>query len=108
MNVYHCEQDLLTQLIVLSPKNARREFRNHIFEEWRWKCAYCDVELNEITATIDHIIPKFRGGHHVKTNMCCCCTECNRSKGSTRLEDWYKKGNVHYCEERFVKLKQWI
>ena len=106
--MFHSENDLLANLIVLTPKNARQKFREYIFNLWNWKCAYCDVELNEITATIDHIIPKYRGGHHVKTNMCCCCTECNRSKGSTRLEDWYKKGNVHYSEERFVKLKQWI
>ena len=106
--MFHSENDLLANLIVLTPKNARQKFREYIFNLWNWKCAYCDVELNEITATIDHIIPKYRGGLHVKTNMCCCCTECNRSKGSTRLEDWYKKGNVHYCEERFVKLKQWI
>ena len=56
--MFTCEQDLLKNLIVLSPKNARREFRQRIFEEWNWKCAYCDKHLTTNTATIDHIVPK--------------------------------------------------
>ena len=53
----NCEQDLLTHLIVLTPRNARKEFRKHIFRDWNWRCAYCDKKLNEITANIDHIVP---------------------------------------------------
>ena len=85
----HCEQDLLANLIELSPKNARHKFRQCIFEAWDWKCAYCDKDLNKDTATIDHILPKFKGGHNVKSNMICSCSKCNRLKGSNHLEDWY-------------------
>ena len=42
----NCEQDLLVNLIELSPRNARRKFRQSIFEVWEWKCAYCDKELD--------------------------------------------------------------
>ena len=65
----NCEQDLLVNLIELSPRNARRKFRQSIFESWEWKCAYCDKELDTKSATIDHIVPKFKGGHNVKSNM---------------------------------------
>ena len=106
--MYHCEQDLLAQLIALSPKNARRQFRDHIFEAWEWKCAYCDEQLDNSTATIDHIVPKFKGGHNVRTNMCCCCSQCNREKASTLLEEWYTEKNNKYCEKRFVRLKSWM
>ena len=44
----NCEQDLLTHLIVLTPRNARKEFRKQIFKDWNWRCAYCDKKLNEI------------------------------------------------------------
>ena len=77
----NCEQDLLVNLIELSPRNARRKFRQSIFESWEWKCAYCDKDLDEKSATIDHILPKFKGGHNVKSNMICSCSKCNRSKG---------------------------
>ena len=104
----NCEQDLLVNLIELSPRNARRKFRQSIFESWEWKCAYCDKDLDEKSATIDHIVPKFKGGHNVKSNMVCSCSKCNRSKGSVLLEDWYNSSNSHYSEERLGKIKHWI
>ena len=87
----NCEQDLLVNLIELSPRNARRKFRQSIFESWEWKCAYCDKDLDEKSATIDHILPKFKGGHNVKSNMICSCSKCNRSKGSV----YWKIGIIH-------------
>ena len=104
----NCEQDLLVNLIELSPRNARRKFRQSIFESWEWKCAYCDKELDTKSATIDHIVPKYKGGHNVKSNMVCSCSKCNRSKGSVLLEDWYNSSNSHYSEERLGKIKHWI
>ena len=104
----NCEQDLLVNLIELSPRNARRKFRQSIFESWEWKCAYCDKELDTKSATIDHIVPKFKGGHNVKSNMICSCSKCNRSKGSVLLEDWYNSSNSYYSEERLGKIKHWI
>ena len=104
----NCEQDLLVNLIELSPRNARRKFRQSIFESWEWKCAYCDKELDIKSATIDHIVPKYKGGHNVKSNMICSCSKCNRSKGSVLLEDWYNPSNSYYSEERLCKIKHWI
>ena len=104
----NCEQDLLVNLIELSPRNARRKFRQSIFESWEWKCAYCNKELDTKSATIDHIVPKYKGGHNVKSNMVCSCSKCNRSKGSVLLEDWYNPSNSYYSEERLVKIKHWI
>ena len=104
----NCEQDLLVNLIELSPQNARRKFRQSIFESWEWKCAYCGKDLDIDSATIDHILPKFKGGHNVKSNMLCSCSKCNRSKGSSLLEEWYKPSNLYYTEERLGKIKHWI
>ena len=104
----NCEQDLLVNLIELSPRNARRKFRQSIFESWEWKCAYCDKEVDIKSATIDHIVPKYKGGHNVKSNMVCSCSKCNRSKGSVLLEDWYNSSNSHYSEERLGKIKHSI
>ena len=104
----NCEQDLLVNLIELSPRNARRNFSQSIFESWEWKCAYCDKELDTKSATIDHIVPKYKGGHNVKSNMVCSCSKCNRSKGSVLLEDFYNSYNSHYSEERLGKIKHWI
>ena len=104
----HCENDLLLNLISLTPKNARYEFRQRIFKDWHWECAYCSKPLDESTATIDHIVPKFKGGHNVRANMCCCCSSCNKEKGTILLEDWYIQENSKFCKKRFDRLKSWM
>lgn len=106
--MYQCERDLLANLVVLTPKLARRKFRQDIFEAWNWKCAYCDKQLNENTATIDHILPKHKGGQNIRTNMACCCSNCNRSKASSLLSSFYTPENQNFSEERLVKLKEWM
>ena len=106
--MFHCEQDLLVNLIVLSPKDARKKFRNYIFESWNWECAYCGKKLTPDTATIDHILPKHKGGHNVRSNMACCCSNCNRSKGSSLVENWYTETNMHFTKERFDKINVWL
>ena len=108
LNVFHCEQDLLINLIVLSPKSARRKFRTYIFESWDWECAYCGRKLHQDNATIDHILPKHKGGHNVRSNMACCCSNCNRAKGSTLLADWYTEALPYYTKERFDRIQAWI
>ena len=106
--MFHCEQDLLANLIVLTPKLARRKFREHIFESWGWKCAYCDKQLDENTATIDHIVPKHKGGHSVKTNLCAACGNCNRSKASSLLSVWFNETHPNYSEERLARITKWM
>jgi len=106
--MFHSENDLLANLIVLSPKSARKKFRESIFEAWEWKCAYCEKQLCDRTATIDHIVPKHKGGHNTRNNLACCCNSCNKSKSSTLPFDWLKEGHPLYSEERVSRIKQWL
>lgn len=106
--MFHSENDLLANLIVLSPKTARKKFRQSIFEAWGWKCAYCEKQLCERTATIDHIIPKHKGGHNTRNNLACCCNSCNKSKASELPFNWFKQGHPLYTEERESKIKKWL
>lgn len=106
--MFHCEDDLLVNLVVLTPKLARRKFRQHIFEAWEWRCAYCDKQLSENTATIDHIVPKHKGGQNIRSNLACACGNCNRSKASALLTVWFNPDLPFYCEKRLDKLKRWM
>lgn len=106
--MFNCEHDLLVNLVVLTPKLARKKFRQHIFEAWEWKCAYCDRQLNQDNATIDHILPKHKGGHNVRNNMLCSCANCNRSKGSDLVDVWFCPDNRNFSEERLVKIQKWM
>jgi 5-methylcytosine-specific restriction endonuclease McrA len=106
--MFHSENDLLANLIVLSPKSARKKFRESIFEAWEWKCAYCEKQLCDRTATIDHIVPKHKGGHSTRNNLACCCTSCNKSKASDLPFSWFKQGHPLHSEERESKIRKWL
>jgi len=102
------ENDLLANLIVLSPKVARKRFRNSIFEAWNWKCAYCDCCLTGDTATIDHIVPKRKGGHSTRNNLCCSCTRCNRSKATKDVFEYMNETHPNYSKERVSRINTWM
>lgn len=41
------------------------------------KCGYCGVSAN----TVDHVLPKSRGGKDTWENLVACCVRCNNTKG---------------------------
>jgi len=47
-----------------------------------WSCQYCYKKLGWGNITIDHIVPKCRGGKTTWRNCVVCCKICNRNKGS--------------------------
>ena len=105
--MFHTENELLQNLIVTSPKSARKKFRESIFESWGWKCMYCDEELTVHTATIDHIKPKVKGGHSTRSNMGACCSKCNSGKGSQLVFDYFNEAHPFYSEAKASKIKEW-
>lgn len=42
------------------------------------KCFYCQQELAYHTATIEHIIPRSKGGTNTSENLCVCCKAINQ------------------------------
>lgn len=48
-----------------------------------WRCAYCPAELDVTTVTVDHVIPRSRGGTNDLGNLVLACWPCNKSKGSS-------------------------
>lgn len=41
-------------------------------------CAYCGKQLDEETATIEHVLPISKGGSDSRENMVIACKECNQ------------------------------
>ena len=50
-------------------------------------CQYCGVKLNNITATIDHVMPKSKGGLSEFTNTVSACLPCNNKKDNRRCSE---------------------
>jgi 5-methylcytosine-specific restriction endonuclease McrA len=53
--------------------------RARIYKRDGHKCVYCGSNKN---LTIDHVLPKSRGGTNRWTNLVTCCGGCNRKKGN--------------------------
>jgi len=52
--------------------------RHRLFKRDNHECVYCGSKKN---LTVDHILPKSRGGDNTWTNLITCCSNCNRQKG---------------------------
>ena len=50
-------------------------------------CQYCSKTVSIGTATLDHVVPKSRGGGHTWENLVIACAKCNGKKGSRLLEE---------------------
>ena len=52
-----------------------------------YTCQYCGVRPSKGELTIDHVIPKVRGGRTTWENVVCACKPCNLQKGSRTPEE---------------------
>jgi len=101
--MFNCEQDPLSLLLELTPKLAKRRYRQSIYEAWNCKCGYCG---NEATS-LDHIIPRFRSGSSNRNNLLPACQKCNNQKGSEKMEEWYIQ-QTYFCEQKLTRIKSWM
>lgn len=56
--------------------------RKNIFKRDDYICQYCSCKLDLSTATVDHVLPRGKGGKHEWTNVATSCLKCNRKKGN--------------------------
>ena len=60
--------------------------RKNIFKRDQYKCQYCGGG-NNLLLTLDHVIPKQKGGVDSWENLVSACTKCNINKGNKFLSD---------------------
>ena len=73
----------LLNYIRFRPKSLKVN-RKRIFKRDRSMCQYCGSKKN---LTIDHVIPRSRGGGNTWTNLVTCCSPCNLKKGNRTPEE---------------------
>ena len=65
----------------------RVKFRKkYVWIRDKWKCAYCGESVKR-NPTIDHIIPKSKGGRSTYDNVVTACGTCNAKKGSKSIKE---------------------
>lgn len=65
----------------IKKKNGVRFSRTNLLIRDNFTCQYCDKTLNSHDLTIDHVIPRVKGGKTRWDNVVCACYVCNSIKG---------------------------
>lgn len=58
--------------------------RKEVFRRDNFTCQYCGRQTHNLT--MDHVVPRHRGGEHTWENLVSACPICNRRKGGKTLE----------------------
>jgi 5-methylcytosine-specific restriction endonuclease McrA len=69
------------------PHQTRALSRKNILLRDRNACQYCQIVLTAGELTLDHVIPRSRGGLSTWENLVACCHNCNRRKGNQLLHE---------------------
>jgi 5-methylcytosine-specific restriction endonuclease McrA len=67
---------LVTYVRIPRDTHRRKITRRAVFARDGWTCQYCGSNL-----TVDHVIPKSKGGASSWENIVASCAPCNRRKG---------------------------
>jgi 5-methylcytosine-specific restriction endonuclease McrA len=65
--------------MVHRPRPHVRLSKREIFRRDGFRCQYCGRPSAHLT--LDHVIPRYRGGVHTWENLVSACPPCNRRKG---------------------------
>jgi hypothetical protein len=103
MPLYSTSDELLYNLEAVTSSEAKRKWRQSIKEKWNYECAYCGSEDN---LTLDHIVPRSKGGSDRITNVLCACKKCNHLKGHQKWYDWYLQQSF-FTTERLSAIIEW-
>ena len=65
-------------------------------------CAYCKCKLDDYSRTVDHLVPKSRGGKLSNANKVPSCGDCNKMKGDMDIVEFSRalSGLIFYEHSR--------
>jgi 5-methylcytosine-specific restriction endonuclease McrA len=84
VDFYVPRQIVLTNGYIERAWRVRQPNRREIFKRDSHTCLYCGSKKD---LTIDHVMPKSRGGQDSWENLVTCCGTCNQKKGSNTPEE---------------------
>lgn len=61
--------------------------RNNILKRDNYHCVYCG-NGDKRSLTIDHVVPKSKGGKDKWDNVVTACNSCNNEKADLTIEEW--------------------
>jgi len=87
----------------LCPKSKFRQWRQSIHKFTKKSCIYC----GNTSESIDHILPRSKGGLNTTENCVPACLACNGDKSNNEAFVWYR-GQKFYDPRRAMALQAWM
>ena len=81
----------LHNLITMTSPDAKKLWRRAIKEHFNCQCVYCGETYEFKELTLDHVIPRSRGGESITSNLVPACRKCNQGKGSRNWLQWCRE-----------------
>ncbi|WP_413775795.1 HNH endonuclease [Paenibacillus sp. LS1] len=67
---------------------SNKDFKRYILTRDHYTCYFC----GSYGDTIDHLLPRAKGGHTTPLNCVCACNLCNQSKAAMDAEEFMNSG----------------
>ncbi|WP_397386422.1 HNH endonuclease [Paenibacillus sp. RRE4] len=67
---------------------SNKDFKRFILERDKYTCYFC----GSYGDTIDHLLPRAKGGHTTPLNCVCACNLCNQSKAAMDADEFMRSG----------------
>jgi 5-methylcytosine-specific restriction endonuclease McrA len=71
--------------MIKRPRPQVRLSRREVFLRDNYTCQYCGTKGRDLT--LDHVVPRQRGGKHTWENLVSACKTCNHRKGNRTPEE---------------------
>lgn len=84
--------------MVKRPRPERKLTRLGVFHRDDYTCQYCKGKGQELT--LDHVIPRYRGGEHTWENVVSACVPCNRHKAGRTPQQAHMRLVQKPCQPR--------
>ena len=81
----HCPSVIRLQHLVRRPQPRARLSRREVFIRDNYTCQYCGARTRDLT--LDHVIPRSKGGPHTWENLVSACKPCNHRKGGKHVNE---------------------
>lgn len=88
----------------MTKRLTKSSFRREIIDAWDGACAYCGCKPEKVT--LDHVIPKAKGGTTDRANLVPACARCNVSKNHCDVWDWCH-AQPFFCADKAARIRQW-
>ena len=87
----------------LCPKMRVRRWRQSLHSLTSKSCIYC----GKPSESIDHLLPRSRGGLSITKNCVPACLSCNGHKSDAQVFAWYRSQNF-YDPRRAMAIRAWM